>query len=141
MDIRKTMLPVLRPVGGKEEVEALKEVIESGWWGKGPKVDELEQKFAEMVGAKYAVAVNSNTQGLDLVLKAKGIQYADVISPTMSFATTAIAPLWNNCTSTIVDVERDTLCIDPNSVKENLDGKNTKAVIVVKYGRCSSKDR
>ena len=124
------MLPVLRPLGGVEEINALSDVINSGWWGKGPKVTEFEKKFAEMVGAKYAVAVSSNTHGLDLVLKAKGIEHDDVISPTMSFATTAIAPLWNNCTSTIVDVERDTLCIDPKSVKENL-SPNTKAIIAV----------
>ena len=59
MEIRDTMLPVLRPLGGEEEVQALREVIESGWWGKGPKVAEFEEKFAEMVGAKYAVAVTS----------------------------------------------------------------------------------
>ena len=60
MKKRKNMLPVLRPYGGNEEVEALREVIESGWWGKGPKVAQFEKEFAEMVGAKYAVAVTSN---------------------------------------------------------------------------------
>ena len=52
MEIRKNMLPVLRPYGGKEELEALKEVINSGWWGNGPKVSQFEKEFAEMVGAK-----------------------------------------------------------------------------------------
>ena len=47
MEIRKTMLPVLRPVGGDEEVNAIRESIESGWWGKGPKVAEFEKKFAD----------------------------------------------------------------------------------------------
>ena len=130
MKVREKLLPVLRPLGGEEESQALKEVIESGWWGKGPKVAKLEAEFAKMVGAKYAVAVTSNTHGLDLVLKAKNIQNCDVISPAMSFATTAVAPLWNNCTSTIVDVERDSLCIDPESVRQNLK-PNTKAVIAV----------
>lgn len=130
MDIRETMLPVLRPVGGDEEIDSLRESIENGWWGKGPKVAEFEKKFAEMVGAKYAVAVNSATSGQDLVLKALGIKDCDVISPTMSFITTAVVPLWNNCTSTIVDVLEDTLCIDPQDVKRNLK-PNTKAVIVV----------
>ena len=46
MKIRETMLPVLRPVGGDEEVNAIRESIESGWWGKGPKVAEFEKKFA-----------------------------------------------------------------------------------------------
>ena len=40
------MLPVLRPVGGEEEVNAIRETIESGWWGKGPKVAQFEKEFA-----------------------------------------------------------------------------------------------
>ena len=46
------MLPVLKPHGGDEEIEALSKVIKSGWWGKGPLVKEFEEKFAKMVGAK-----------------------------------------------------------------------------------------
>ena len=65
------MLPVLRPVGGEEEVNAIRESIESGWWGKGPKVAQFEKEFAELVGAKYAVAINSATSGQDLVLGQK----------------------------------------------------------------------
>jgi len=130
MKIRDTVLPVLRPVGGDEELDSLKECIETGWWGKGPKVAEFEKKFAEMVGAKYAVAVTSNTAGQDLVFKALGIKDCDIINPTMSFMTTAAVPLWNNCTSNIVDVLDDTLCIDPEDVRRNLK-PNTKAVIAV----------
>ena len=51
MKIRETVLPVLRPVGGNEELDSLRECIETGWWGKGPKVAEFEKKFAEMVCA------------------------------------------------------------------------------------------
>ena len=130
MEIRKTMLPVLRPVGGDEEVNAIRDSIESGWWGKGPKVAEFEKKFAEMVGAKYAVAVNSATSGQDLVLKALGIKDCDIINPTISFMTTAVVPLWNNCTSNIVDVDPVTMCLDPEDVKRNLK-PNTKAIIAV----------
>ena len=130
MEIRKTMLPVLRPVGGDEEVNAIRESIESGWWGKGPKVAEFEKKFAEMVGAKYAVAVNSATSGQDLVLKALGIKDCDIINPTISFMTTAVVPLWNNCTSNIVDVDPVTMCLDPEDVKKHLK-PNTKAIIAV----------
>ena len=70
--IRDTMLPVLGPQGGEEEVQALREVIESGWWGKGPKVAQFEEEFANMVGHKYAVAVTSNSHGQDLIMKAMG---------------------------------------------------------------------
>ena len=112
MKIRKDVLPVLRPYGGKEEIEALSQCIESGWWGKGPKVAEFEEKFAEMVGAKYAVAVTSASHGQDLVMKAKGFKGIDVINPTMSFIATATIPLWNDCTTNIVDVREEDLNIN-----------------------------
>ncbi|SVA91939.1 uncharacterized protein METZ01_LOCUS144793 [marine metagenome] len=116
MEIRDNILPVLGPKGGEEEVEAIREVIESGWWGKGPKVDQFEEQFAEMVGHKYAVAVTSNSHGQDLIMKAMGFKGIDVINPAISFIATAMVPLWNDCTSNIVDVKRDTLCIDPEDV-------------------------
>jgi len=129
--LRKTMLPVLRPYGGVEEVEALKEVIESGWWGKGPKVAQFEKEFAELVGAKYAVAVTSNSHGQDLVMKALNIKDGDVINPTISFMATAMIPLWQeNVTTNIVDVDPITMCIDPEDVKKHIT-PNTKAIIAV----------
>lgn len=130
MKIRKEMLSVQRPLGGSEEVEAIRESIENGWWTKGPKVEQFEKEFAKLVGSKYAVAVTSNSHGQDLVMKAMGIKDADVISPTMSFMSTAIVPLWNNCSSNIVDIRKDDLNIDPVDVKKNLK-KNTKAIIAV----------
>jgi len=132
MKIRNTMLPVLRPVGGEEELNSIRESLESGWWGKGPKVAEFEKKFAELVGAKYAVAVTSATHGQDLVFKALGIKDCDIINPTISFMTTAVVPLWNNCTSNIVDVRPYDLNICPDDVKKYLRA-NTKAMIAVNH--------
>ena len=130
MEIRKDVLPVLKPAGGEEEIQAVADVINSGWWGKGPKVAQFEKEFAEMVGAKYAIAVNSATAGQDLVLKALDIKDCDIINPTISFMTTGVVPLWNNCTSNIVDVDPDTMCLDPEDVRKHLK-PNTKAIIAV----------
>ena len=130
MEIRDKMLSVLQPLGGKEEVEELRDTIESGWWAKGPKVAKFEKEFAEMVGAKYAVAVSSATHGQDLIFKALNIKDCDVIYPTISFMTTAVVPLWNNCTTNIVDVDPYTMCIDPEDVRRSLK-PNTNAMIVV----------
>ena len=124
------MLSVLQPVGGKEEVEELRDTIESGWWAKGPKVAKFEKEFAKMVGAKYAIAVTSATHGQDLVLKALEIKDCDIINPTISFMTTAVVPLWNNCTTNIVDVDTYTMCMDPEDVRRSLK-PNTKAIIAV----------
>ena len=130
MKIRKNILPVLGPKGGKEEIDALQEVIESGWWGKGPKVEEFEHKFAEMVGHKYAVAVTSNSHGQDLIMKAMGFKGIDVINPAISFIATAMVPLWNDCSSNIVDVKEDTLCIDPEDV-DKYKKQNSEVLISV----------
>ena len=105
------MLPVLSPCGGEEEVQAVREVIDSGWWGKGPKVEEFEEKFAKMVGHKYAIAVTSNSHAQDLIMKAMGFNGVDVINPSISFIATAMIPLWNDCSTNIVDVNKEDLCI------------------------------
>jgi len=130
MEIRKDMLPVLKPHGDEADVQAVTDVIRSGWWGKGPKVAQFEKEFAEMVGAKYAIAVNSATSGQDLIFKALDIKDCDVINPTISFMTTAVIPLFNGCTSNIVDVDPHTMCGDPQDVKKNLK-PNTEVIIAV----------
>ena len=82
-----------------------------------------------MVGAKYAVAVTSASHGQDLVMKAKGFKGIDVINPTMSFIATAQIPLWNDCTTNIVDVQEWDLNIDPQDVKARLK-RNKKTAFV-----------
>ena len=123
---------MLKPMGSAIDLAELRDTVESGWWGKGPKVERFEKEFAEMVGAKHAIAVTSNTHGLDLVLKALEIKGVDIINPSISFMTTAMVPLWNDCTSNIVDVRREDLCIDPDDVKRSLK-RDTKAVIAVNH--------
>lgn len=130
MKVREKMLPVCSPCGGDEEINALSQVVKSNWFGKGPKVAEFEKEFAKRVGVKYALAVTSNSHGMDLVIKALNIKGGDIISPTVSFLTTAVVPVWNNCTTNVVDVDAYTMCINPKEVKKYLTS-NTKAVIAV----------
>ena len=95
MDIREKTLPVLAPKADEDDIKAVTDTLRSGWWINGPKVKEFESQFAKMVGKKHAIAVTSNTHALDLVLKAHEINGKDseVLSPTMSFATTVAVPL------------------------------------------------
>jgi len=130
MEVRKKPLKVLGPYGDESDVQAIREVILSGWWGKGPKVQEFEEKFAEMVGVKHAISVTSNSHGQDLVMKAMGFKGIDVINPTMSFVATAEIPLWNECTSNIVDVDRVNLNITAKEV-EKWKKPNSEVLIAV----------
>lgn len=130
MNIREKTLPVLCPMGDDLDCKYVNEVIKSGWWINGPKVKEFEEKFAKMVGKKYAIAVTSNTHGLDLILKAYDISNCDVLSPTMSFATTTAVPQWNNCNNILCDVDKTNMNICPNDVQKKLT-KKTKAIICV----------
>ena len=118
MKVREKPLKVLGPFGDQSDIDSIGEVIKSGWWGKGPKVEEFEEEFAKLVGSKHAIAVTSNSHGQDLVMKAMGFKGIDVINPTMSFVATAEIPLWNECTSNIVDVDRVNLNITAEEVEK-----------------------
>jgi perosamine synthetase len=130
MDIRKNTIPVLCPKGDEDDAKVVGDVIKSGWWINGPKVKEFEEKFAKMVGTKYAIAVTSNTHGLDLILKAYDINHGEIISPTISFATTTAVPMWNNCKNILADVDPINMNICPKDVKQKIT-ENTKAIICV----------
>ena len=126
-------VPLLRPSSSPELEASMIEVLRSGWWGLGPKTKELEKRFAEFVGKKYAVAVNSGTAALDLCLKAYGIKGGELITTPMTFVADAIVGEWNGMDVTFADIDENTLCLDPNSVVIT---PETKAIITVNsHGR------
>jgi len=127
------MIPIFRPSMGEEEIEAVAEVLKSGWIGLGPKTKEFEKKFAEYIGAKYAVALNSCTAALHLALNVLSINSGEVITTPITFVSTAHAILYNNATPVFADVQEDTLNIDPVDIERKITGR-TKAIIPIHYG-------
>ncbi|HUW43734.1 MAG TPA: DegT/DnrJ/EryC1/StrS family aminotransferase, partial [Bacillota bacterium] len=126
------MINLFKPNLGKEELDALKPVFESGWIGLGPKTEEFEIKFAEYIGTKYAIGLNSATAALDLSLKLLNINHGDqVIVPTITFVSTAHVVAYNLATPIFVDVDKN-LLIDAEDVKRKITSK-TKAIIPVHY--------
>jgi len=82
-----SFLPFHRALIGEEEINAVLEVLRSGWLTTGPRTHEFETAFARYTGAKNAIALNSCTAALHLALAAVGIAEDDeVILPTMTFA-------------------------------------------------------
>lgn len=126
------MINLFKPCLGDEELQNLKEVFESGWTGLGPKTEEFEKKFAEYIGSKYAVGLNSATSALDLSLKLLNIKQGDeVIVPTITFVSTAHAVIYNSANPIFADVDND-LLIDIEDVKNKITTR-TKAIIPVHY--------
>lgn len=119
------------PDVGDDEIKAVSQVIASKWLTTGPKVREFEQAFADYVGAKHAIAVNSATAAMHLALEAAGIQAGDeVIVPTFTFAATAEVVRYFDAVPRLVDVDPDTFNIDPAQVEAAITDK-TKAIIPV----------
>jgi len=128
------MIPVFRPSVSDEEIEAVAAVLKSGWWGLGPKTQEFEEKFAQYVGVRNAVALNSGTAALHLALRVLEIGRGDeVITTPMTFISTNHAILYNNAIPVFADIQADTLNIDPRDIERKITPK-TKAIIMVHYG-------
>jgi dTDP-4-amino-4,6-dideoxygalactose transaminase len=124
-------IPLAKPWIGEEEIEAVAEVLRSGWIIQGPKVKEFEDQFARYQQTKYAVACNSCTAALHISLAAIGIKPGDeVIVPAFSFIASANVVLYQGAKPVFVDVNPSTYNIDPEKIEEKVT-KKTRAIIPV----------
>jgi dTDP-4-amino-4,6-dideoxygalactose transaminase len=124
------------PVFGELEEQLILEVVRSGKWGGTARIKlaELEEMFAALHDAKHAVSVVNGTVGITAALQASGVQPGDeVIMPPYTFIATASAALMFGAIPVFVDVEPDTLLLDPEKVEAAITPK-TKAIIAVHIG-------
>jgi perosamine synthetase len=128
------VIPVFRPSITEEEIQAVREVMESGWLGLGPKTAEFEQEFARYVGARHAVGMSSGTAALHLALHLLELKRGDeVIVPTITFVSTPHSVVYTGATPVFADVCPDTVCIDPRDVERKITPR-TRAIMPVHYG-------
>ncbi len=111
--MREMNVPFFRPSITAADIKEVTECLASGWLTTGPRVKAFEEAFANYVGARHAIAVNSCTAALHLALEAVGIQRGDlVLVPAMTFAATAEVVRYFDAVPVFVDCTRDTLCLD-----------------------------
>ncbi len=126
------MIPVSKPYISKKEHDYVSNAVKSGWVSSlGSYINEFERQFATYCGTKFALTVSNGTVGLHLALVASDIGHGDeVIVPDLTFVATANAVRMAQAVPVIVDVRRDTYCIDPELIVRAITPR-TKAIIPV----------
>lgn len=115
------MIPLSKPDIGEKEVAYVSEVLRSGTLSLGPRVKEFEDRFAEFVGTKFAVALNSGTSALHLCVRALNIGPGDeVITTSFSFVASANCLLYESAVPVFVDIDPKTLNVSPLQIERFL---------------------
>ena len=124
-------IPLAQPDVTEREIAAVTEVLRSPRLSLGPKLEAFEQRVAEYAEVQHAVAVNSGTSALHLIVRSMGIGPGDeVITTPFSFVASANCLLFEGATPVFADIKPDTLNIDPERVEAALTPR-TKAILAV----------
>ncbi|MGB9978981.1 DegT/DnrJ/EryC1/StrS family aminotransferase [Methanobacterium sp.] len=136
------MIPIAKPFIGDEEIKEVEAVLRSGFIAQGPKVAEFEEKFADYIGTRHAIATSSGTTALHVALLCAGIGKGDeVITTPFSFAATANSVLYAGGKPVFVDIDSKTYNINPEKIEEAITDK-TKAIMPVHlYGQPADMDQ
>ena len=131
MEQPKLQVPFHRASVGEEEVQAVSEVIRSGWMTMGPKTFEFEKQFSAYVGSEHAIAVSTGTAALHLSLEAAGVQRGEeVLLPTTTFTATGEAITYLGARPVLVDIDPVSMNIDHRDAVRKITPR-TRAVIPV----------
>lgn len=115
----------------KREMDAVMEVMKSDILSIGPKIKEFEKKIADYIGVKYAIAVNSGTSALHLIIKSLGIAEGDeVITTPFSFVSSTNCFLMEGAKPVFVDIDSKTFNMDLDKIEDKIT-KRTKAIVAV----------
>ncbi|MBL0287544.1 MAG: DegT/DnrJ/EryC1/StrS family aminotransferase [Bacteroidetes bacterium] len=124
-------IPLAKPYLDKEDAQNAYDTILTGWVTQGPRVQEFEEKFANYVGSKYAVALSNCTTALHLAMIIAGVTADDeVICPSMSYVATANSIRYVGAKVVFAEVNPTTYNIDVDDVRKKITSK-TKAILIV----------
>jgi dTDP-4-amino-4,6-dideoxygalactose transaminase len=130
------LIKLFDPTIDATEKKAILKVLNSRFWASGSgsgNVSKFESEFKKYVQSKSCVAVNSGTAALNLAFSLFDIKNKEVILPSLSFVSTAHCIVENGGIPVFVDVEYDTLCIDPVKIRQLISSK-TAAILPVHFG-------
>ena len=118
--------------------EAIARVTASGWYILGPEVEAFESEFASASGVQFAVGTGNGTDAITLLLQAAGVGAGDeVIVPAITAAYTALAVIAAGATPMIVDVDDETLTLDPAACAAAVNSRTRAIVPVHLYGQAA----
>ena len=123
------------PAIDEREIKKAVKTLRSGFWASGAgggQVQEFEKNFKKFINSKSCVSVNSGTAALHLAAALCDIKGKEVILPSLSFVSTAHAIMYNGGIPVFVDVNPNTLCIDPEEIKKKI-SKKTRCIIPVHF--------
>ncbi|WP_058486640.1 DegT/DnrJ/EryC1/StrS family aminotransferase [Defluviitalea phaphyphila] len=127
----KRQVPLSKPDIKDKEIKYVNEVLRSGVLSIGPKIKEFENAIANYIGVKHAIAVNSGTSALHLIIRSLGIKEGDeVITTPFSFIASANCILFERAIPVFVDIDSETLNLDISQIEEKITNK-TKAILCV----------
>ena len=131
--MEQVQVPLSSPDIVEKDIEAVVGVMKTRFLSIGPKVLEFEERMSEYAGTKYAVAVNSGTSALHLIIRGMGIGEGDVVITTpFSFIASSNCILFERGEPLFVDIEEDTLNLDADKVEEKLESLSRKELAKVK---------
>mgnify|MGYP003968343495 CR=1 FL=1 len=132
--MNKMKIQSAKPFFEKEYIpyilEDIKNSLKSGILTKGPKIEEFEKKFAEYIGTKYAISVNSGTSALDIILRFFDVRKKEIIVPTNACVACANAIIFAGGKPILADTNPETLCMGPEDIIKKINPR-TKGVILV----------
>lgn len=129
--IRENFLSFHRPLIGVEEETEVVQTLRSGWITTGPRTQEFERAFADYIGCRHAIGLNSGTAGLHLALVTLGVGDGDeVITTPITFPATANVIVHQRARPVFADIDPETLNIDPDKIEGKITPK-TKAIMPV----------
>ena len=129
------MIPIAKPLLGKEEEKAVLEILRSGELSQGKIVEKFEEEFAAYCGTKYAIATGNGTSALMVALVAAGIGGGDeVITTPFTFIASATSIIYAGARPVLVDIDPDTFNINPKLIEAAITKKTRVILPVHLYG-------